>query len=171
VPLFPDATSLIALGAARLLPLLPTFAGDVYIGRHVRAEVISAAAAIDAGIAAGWLKPETVDDAKVMELQHLTGLDAGECEVIVLAGQLGGRDATLLIDEGSAYETVRRFYPEFELVSLGHALSAFEAAGHITSAADTIAELVANGYYRWAPEVWRDYQRWLGQQRKPGQPT
>lgn len=79
MPLFPDATALIALAAADLVHLLPKIDGEVYIGEHVRAEVKSGADSLLAGIAAGWLHVERVDDSHVMELQNLTGLDDGVC--------------------------------------------------------------------------------------------
>jgi hypothetical protein len=100
-----------------------------------------------------------------MELQHLTGLDAGESEVILLAGQRGRREARVLIDEASAFETVRRFYPQFELISLPQVLTLLERGGHIESASDVLNRLIAEGYYAWAPEVRQHYQRWRDRQQ------
>jgi predicted nucleic acid-binding protein len=164
VPLFPDATALIALAAADLVHLLPSFDGEVHIGEHVRAEVRSGADALQAGIVAGWLRVEPVDDSHVMELQNLTGLDAGECEVILLAGMRGGRGARVLIDEATAFETVRRFYPDFELISLPQLLTLFERDGRIASATDLLNRLIDDGDYAWAPEVRQHYVHWRERQ-------
>ena len=53
MPLVSDATALIALGAAGLMPLLPKHFAAVHIGESVRAEVRRSAAEINAGVAAG----------------------------------------------------------------------------------------------------------------------
>lgn len=164
MPLFPDATALIALAAAELVHLLPSFDEDVYIGEHVRAEVRSGANALQSGILAGWLRVEPIDDPHVMELQNLTGLDAGECEVILLAGARGGRGARALIDEATAFETVRRFYPDFELITLPQLLTLFERDGRIPSATAVLNRLIADGSYAWAPEVRQHYLRWRERQ-------
>ena len=97
-----------------------------------------------------------------------TRLHVGECETIILAGELPG-PVTLLIDERRAFSVVARVYPQFPLISLGHVLTTFEEAGDIPSASAVPATLIANGDYAWAPAVQQAYQRWLAHRgRQPG---
>jgi len=66
------------------------------------------------------------------------------------------------------FEVVRRFYPEFQPLTLGHVLTALEDAGRIGSAADVLNRFIADGHYRWAPLALREYQRWRDRRQPEG---
>ncbi|MGH2560229.1 MAG: hypothetical protein ACRDJH_14295 [Thermomicrobiales bacterium] len=160
MPLFPDATALIALGKANLLHLLPTYAEPVSIGPRVRAEVIRSARQVDAAIATHAIRVVEVDPADVFALETWLSLDTGEAEVIALAAQRGGNHPHVLVDENHAFRVIRLAFPGFRVSCLAHVLHAFEAAGTITAAESVLRVLLADGSYGWARQVRQDYERW-----------
>ncbi len=157
--LYVDSTALIALGEIQQLHLLSKISALVVITPTIKIEVKRSALQIKSAISAGWMKVETPDLLEVQSIQSLTRLDAGETELIEVASRISGRNAHILIDEGSAFTYVAKVGMP-NLICLAQALYVLESAGHLKSCKRTMDYLVNNGHYRWAKTVRSHYETW-----------
>lgn len=168
MPITSDATALVALGKINQISILQTLNTNIYISPWVRgSELRSVSQQIDLGIAKGWLHEETPSKTNVDMCMRLTGLDQGEAESIVLAGELNLPEMQLLLDEGRASKWIqshKRRPPRFHLICLGQVLHQIEDAGGIASAELLMQEMLDKDTYRWASSVRHHYQTWCVQQ-------
>lgn len=162
--LFADATALIALGALGRVSLLQYYDPPVVIGSVVNSEVRRSQPQIMAARSAGWLRVEMVDQTEISTVEQGWRLDAGEAETVALAGALGGRNDTVLIDEGRAFrlvdEAIQHNRLPVKLVCLAQVLHHLEENGSIPSALEIFQPMIDEGHYGWAPNVRRHYEGW-----------
>ena len=170
MPLFADTTALRALGSMDSIQLLRHYDPDVVISPWVRRETRRFDAQLAEGESGGWLRVLEPSASEVEGLlRSVSELHRGEVEILVLLGRQLGRPATVLIDEGFAYDYVRRqILPRastLKLVCLAQVLHHLEGFGHLPSASDAMVALQQNGDYAWAPEVRQQYDAWCREQR------
>ncbi len=163
MPLFADATALVALGRISALDLLRSYDPEVVISTWVRRrELRRFASQVDRAVEDGWIREQEPSVTLVELFQAQAEINRGEAEVIVLAGGAPRGQARLLLDEGPAFayladQRTKRRLP-FELVCLADVLHRAETVGRITSAATTMQDLLDGDHYRWAEPVWREYE-------------
>ena len=136
-----DAGPLISLARIRQLHLLPALFGEVIVPPAVHRE-ITAYESLPGALtmaSADWLRLAEVQDRGAME-RLLSWLDAGEAEVLALAGELG---ATAAIDERRG----RRLAAELGVPRTGTVgiLLVAKRRGLISKVKPMLDQLIANG--------------------------
>lgn len=123
-------------------------------------------AASGGALADGWPRVEQPNEANVLgPQQQWRDLDDGEAETIVLAGLLGGRRPTILVDEGDAFRFLRTSAaapgPEHATRLLGARATSFGGDGDLPQpAADAMLSPIDNGDDAWASNVRRHSEAW-----------
>lgn len=177
MPVTADATALRALGTIGRIHILAGLRTDFFVTPWVgQRELRAFGDQVESAVAEKWLHGVTPSKTVVNDLMKLTGLDQGEAESIVAAGELDRPDMLLLLDEGPAFQWVQRNPrrpPRFRAVCLAQLLHLLEDAGGLDSATNLIQELLDSDSYRWVPSVRRHYESWCRQysiRRLPGTP-
>ncbi len=171
MPLFVDATALVALGYVDGICWLRLIDSDVVVASRVWIETRRWRDQLEEAQAQGWLRIDTASATEVEELQRHSDLHGGEAETIVLAGYSAharGANTRVLIDENSAFLYVQRIIRgrprlNFDLLYLARVLHQLEDHGHIDSASQVMAILTESEYYKWASNVRRAYEEWCTQ--------
>ncbi len=171
MPLFVDATALVALGYVDGICWLQHIDSDVVVPSRVWIEARRWRDQLEDGQAQGWLRIETASATEVEELQRYSDLHGGEAETIVLAGHsahVQRANTRVLIDENSAFFYVQRIIRgrprlNFELLYLARVLHQLEDHRHIDSASQVMAILTQSENYKWASNVRLAYEQWCTQ--------
>jgi len=103
-----DATVLIALAKTRSLWLLKELWKSVVIPEAVKNEVLSGTLGsleITKAINSGWIKIKKVQNQRLVRMLQNSIRGKGECECIVLAGEIGA--SVMLTDDKKASVTLR----------------------------------------------------------------
>ncbi|MBX3068954.1 MAG: hypothetical protein KF883_00500 [Thermomicrobiales bacterium] len=159
MPLFSDATALIALGAAGQIKLLQFWPSPIVITPEVRREVRTSAVQIDSAIRHGWMHLAQPDAIAVEQLMASGRLDRGEAETIEVATRLGLDNSSILIDEARGFQYVKS-RGVVDAVCLAQVLHQLERQGDLESCREVMEFLVASGNYRWAKRARQHYETW-----------
>jgi predicted nucleic acid-binding protein len=163
MPLFSDATALIALGAAGQIKVLQFWPSPIVITPEVRREVRTSAVQIDSAIRHGWMHLAQPDAVAVEQLMASGRLDRGEAETIEVATRLGLDSSSILIDEARGLKYVQR-KGVIDAVCLAQVLHQLERQGDLPSCQDVMESLVTSGSYRWAKRARQHYEAWCARE-------
>lgn len=148
-----DATVLIALARTEYLWLLKELWSSITIPTAVYLEVIKGFPGkneIDKAVNSGWIKVQKVQNQRMVRLLQGDLRGTGECECIVLAGEIGVK--TVLIDDKKARKIARQ--AGFEVVgTLGILVMAVKEKILPKEEAVKIVELLVESDFRLSETV------------------
>lgn len=163
MPLFSDATALIALGATGQISLLRFWPSVVAITPEVRREVRTSAKQIDNAISEEWIHVVQPDTIAVERLMASGRLNRGEAETIEVAIRLQSDNTSILIDESRGFKYVQSM-GVVDIVCLPQVLHQLERQGDLASCREVMEFLVTSGSYRWSKRVRLHYESWCEQE-------
>ena len=137
-----NSTPLIELSKIRRLTLLHDVYGKIVIPKEVEKEVVIDGAGQPGAAevrAATWIEVRAVTDkARVISLHENIPLGLGECDVIILAEEIGAQ--RVIIDDGAARKVARAC--NLPLIGTG-----WKARGILPTVRDVLDDLRAHGMY------------------------
>ena len=142
-----NSTPLIELSKIRRLTLLHDVYGKIVIPKEVEKEVVIDGAGQPGAAevrAATWIEVRAVTDkARVISLHENIPLGLGECDVIILAEEIGAQ--RVIIDDGAARKVARAC--NLPLIGTGGVLIVAKARGILPTVRDVLDDLRAHGMY------------------------